>query len=51
MIGRILGFLFSLIGFAVTVAFIALEAYVWITYGLAPAGEVPTWALYLMFKW
>ena len=43
-------FLFALIGFAITVIFIALEVYVWITYGTAPAGEVPAWALYLMFK-
>ena len=51
MIGRILSFLFSIIGFVVTVAFAVLEAYVWITYGLKPTGEVPAWALYVMFKW
>lgn len=42
--------IFAFIGFAVTVAVIALEVYVWLTYGSAPAGDVPTWALYLMFK-
>ena len=51
MIGKLLSFIFSLIGFAVVVAFAVLEAYVWITYGLKPAGEVPVWAMYLMFKW
>ena len=40
--------IFAFIGFAVTVAVIALEVYVWLTYGSAPAGDVPTWALYLM---
>lgn len=42
--------LFTLIGILVTAAFIVAEIYVWITYGTAPAGEIPAWALLLMFR-
>ena len=42
--------LFTLIGIAATIAAIALEVYVWITYATAPAGEIPAWALVLMFR-
>ncbi len=33
----------------VVVAFIGLETYLWINYGGKPIGEIPTWALYLMW--
>ncbi len=29
---------------------LALEVYVWITYGGKPIGEIPSWALWFMFK-
>ncbi len=47
---RLILWLFTLIGILVTVAAIGLEIYVWLTYGASPAGEVPAWALILMFK-
>lgn len=47
---RLLLRIFALIGVVVTVAFIGLEIYVWLKYGTAPAGDVPAWALYLMFR-
>ncbi len=47
---KLLLYLFSLIGVLVTIAFIGIEIYVWLTYATAPAGEIPTWALVLMFK-
>lgn len=42
--------LFTLIGIATTIAAIVLEVYVWITYATATAGEIPAWALVLMFR-
>lgn len=42
--------IFAFIGFAVTVALIAIESYVWFTYGATPANDIPTWALYLMLR-
>ncbi|MDE6356946.1 MAG: hypothetical protein K2L67_06880 [Clostridia bacterium] len=47
---RLILWLFTLIGILVTVAAIGLEIYVWLTYATAPAGEIPAWALILMFK-
>lgn len=47
---RLILWLFTLIGILATLAFVILEAYVWLTYGAAPAGDVPAWALYLMFQ-
>lgn len=35
---------------AIVGTFIALEVIVWIRYGSSPAGEVPTWALWLMMR-
>lgn len=31
------------------VAFLGLEIYLWVEYGGKPLGEIPTWALYLMW--
>ncbi len=50
MIGKLFKFLFCLIGILATVAVIGLEIYVWVTYATAPAGEIPAWALVLMFR-
>lgn len=47
---RLILWLFTLIGIAVTVAFIVAEIYVWLTYATAPAGEIPAWALILMLR-
>lgn len=33
----------------ITLAVIGLEIYVWVEYGNKPAGEIPLWALWLLF--
>jgi hypothetical protein len=38
------------IGILIALSIIALEVYVWITYGGKPIGEIPSWALWFMFK-
>lgn len=37
------------LGVCLVVGLIALEIYVWATYGNKPAGEIPMWALWFMF--
>ena len=38
------------VGILIALSIIVLEVYVWITYGGKPITEIPSWALWFMFK-
>ena len=46
---RVIQFIIIAIGVLIVLALIGLEIYVWVVYGNKPAGEVPLWALWLLF--
>lgn len=50
LLSNILYKLFIILIILLSLTFTVLEIYVWIKYGGMPAGEIPGWALWLMFK-
>jgi hypothetical protein len=46
---EILKWVLVIVGILLVLAYIGIEIYVWVVYGGTPTGEIPMWALWLMW--